>query len=210
MRVACVVDGFNLYRSLKDAIEDGASPSIKWLDIIKVCQSRLKFFGPDACLGLVTFCTATVGPPQSIRASNQKCYLNVLKAHGVVVKYGHFRNREIRCLKCGQVFMRQVEKQSDVNASMAIIEALHAGYDGCIVVSGDGDIAAAVESAKKMYPSSKIMALQPYGRSVSSMTASAHLLDKLTIKDYEENQYPRSVCDPLTGIHIRNRPKSWD
>jgi hypothetical protein len=57
MRIAFLIDGFNLYHSIKDVIADGhATARLKWLDI------------PDLCSGIVRDCPAIprVGKVESV------------------------------------------------------------------------------------------------------------------------------------------------
>lgn len=50
-RVTFLVDGFNLYHSVKEAQRDMNGVSTKWLNIRALCQSYIHHFGKDAQLG---------------------------------------------------------------------------------------------------------------------------------------------------------------
>ena len=45
-RVAFLVDGFNVYYSILDAINDLGGISLKWLNLRAFCESYLHLFGP--------------------------------------------------------------------------------------------------------------------------------------------------------------------
>ena len=43
MRTVFLIDGFNLYHSVKDVLHEGlAEPPLKWLDIPGLCESIVK------------------------------------------------------------------------------------------------------------------------------------------------------------------------
>ena len=54
MRVAFLIDGFNVYHSIREAIKDGGG-SLKWLDYLGLCKSYLSVFGRDAQIVSVTY-----------------------------------------------------------------------------------------------------------------------------------------------------------
>jgi hypothetical protein len=57
VRVAFLIDGFNLYHSLKDAHRDTGT-CVKWLDIGALCASYLPQPGREARLESVTYYSA--------------------------------------------------------------------------------------------------------------------------------------------------------
>ncbi len=56
-RVAFLVDGFNVYHSIREAIKDGSGSS-KWLDYHSLCRSYLNVFGRKAHLERVVYFSA--------------------------------------------------------------------------------------------------------------------------------------------------------
>lgn len=44
MRVGCLVDGFNLYHSICDAVDEGFKPNLKWLNLRLLAEAQLSAF----------------------------------------------------------------------------------------------------------------------------------------------------------------------
>ena len=152
MKFACLVDGFNLYHSLRDAIADGAPESVKWLDIKKLAVAKLENSFPGAILEATYYFTSDVGKKGSPPHQNQQVYVRALRSHGVSVEFGHFKSRKWICDFCKRENIRTVEKRTDINIAVQLIRLLHEGHDGCMIVIGDSDLAGAVKTAKIMFP----------------------------------------------------------
>ncbi len=207
VKLACIVDGFNLYHSIEDAIADGCSPQIKWMDIRRLCESKTKLFGPDAYLDRLVYCTSLVGQHNSPERERQKLFIRVCESRGIKPEYGYFKAKEVRCKVCGQTYRVQVEKQSDLNIGLHIIKAFQDGYDGCMVLSGDSDLQTAIDFASATYMR-KVAVLLPYKRHVSSLSGPRYSAQFLTSLDYETNILPSQVR--LSENKAVRIPKYWE
>ena len=67
MRVAFIVDGFNLYHSIKDAERMVPARPQRWLDLRAFCQSYVRNFGRAAVLDGVYYFSAIATHLQQVR-----------------------------------------------------------------------------------------------------------------------------------------------
>jgi uncharacterized LabA/DUF88 family protein len=62
-------------------------------------------------------------------------------------------------------FKKYEEKRTDVNmASYIIADGFNDKYDKAIIITGDSDIAPAIEMVKKFFPEKEFLAVIPIGR----------------------------------------------
>jgi hypothetical protein len=87
LRTAVYVDGFNLFHSLPDGRR-----GVKWLDLRAMAQAVLQ---PSNKITLVRYFTARVTAPPNDpdMPTRQDVYLRALKAQGVVIHHGMFKER---------------------------------------------------------------------------------------------------------------------
>lgn|GEM_PF-698725 len=138
-RVVCLVDGFNLYHSLRE-VERGHGHSLRWLDLNALCSSLLHAV-PGRCevAGIVYF-SAMARHREAARpgaVARHLRYVDALQATGVETILGHFKRRQVRCPYCGRVRDRWEEKQTDVGIAVRLVKL--AATDACervLVVSG--------------------------------------------------------------------------
>ena len=83
-RVCFLVDGFNLYHSVVEALEIHKAASMKWLDLLGLCRSYLHVIGRDATLERAFYFTA-VPEWRPDKAARQVVYISALRATGVEV-----------------------------------------------------------------------------------------------------------------------------
>ena len=94
-RVLCLIDGFNLYHSLRDCERDTGA-RVRWLDLRSLCSSLLHALPGDCTLGEVVYFSALahhieLSRPGTIVRHQQ--YIDVLRASGVTIRLGHFKRR---------------------------------------------------------------------------------------------------------------------
>ncbi len=138
-RVVYLVDGFNLYHSLRE-VERGHGHSLRWLDLNALCSSLLHAV-PGRCevAGIVYF-SAMARHREAARpgaVARHLRYVDALQATGVETILGHFKRRQVRCPYCGRVRDRWEEKQTDVGIAVRLVKL--AATDACervLVVSG--------------------------------------------------------------------------
>jgi hypothetical protein len=100
MRVAFIVDGFNVYHSLKAAEKRAGGWSLRWLDLRGLCATLLNsVFGPGAELTGVYYFSAYASHLELRNPAvtkRHRTYVEALKATGVHVSMGTSRRRSAR------------------------------------------------------------------------------------------------------------------
>lgn len=205
-----MIDGFNLYNSLKDSIDDGLSPSIvKWLDMRKMCERHISKFGAQAAsFDRIVYCTSEVGRPGSEEQMRQKVFIKACHSQSIEVVYGFFKQKQVTCPRCLGEYNIQVEKQTDINVGLQVIRAGIDGFDGCMLVSGDSDLAAAMSFSRKHLTRMKLITLLPYKRQTSSLyNPNFGPINMDPETDYNPNVLPNAIAHPKKTIRV---PKYWE
>ncbi len=157
-RVACFIDGFNLYHS----IDDTGDHYLKWVDLRKLMEC---FIDPDiheivAVYYFSAFAEWLDGPSR-----RHKEYVKALINCGVTPVMGNFKEKPNSCLKCGNRWIRHEEKQSDVNIAVSLVrEAFRNNYDQAFLVSCDSDFSPALEFLNELPKKRQIKIVSPLGR----------------------------------------------
>ncbi|HEX2714892.1 MAG TPA: NYN domain-containing protein [Candidatus Acidoferrales bacterium] len=183
-RVCFLVDGFNVYHSVCAAQRVIKGQSLKWLDIQSLCSSYLASIGNSATLERVFYFSAFMDwiPDKVVR---HQTLVDALRATGVEVQLGRFKEKEVWCKTCKQVNTHHEEKETDVAIAVKLMELLH--LDACdtvVLVSGDTDLAPAVRTAKALWPARRIWALFPFARHNAELKAICHGHLKMKAKRY--------------------------
>ena len=212
-RTAFLIDGFNLYHSVKTASYDLGLGGLgtRWLDIKAFCASYLHAIGGNAQIYDIYYFSALA---KHLLASDpditkrHELYIECLKATGVTVELSKFKKKTIPCPHCGRKITRREEKETDVAVASKLLEILHLGQcDTAIIVTGDTDIVPAVKTAQKIFPSQKLGFLLPYKRHNAELTrlSSTHFL--VTSTAYTRHQFPDPVS--LRNGRTINKSATW-
>jgi len=138
-RVSFLVDGFNLYHSIRQAMQDSGSSHLRWLDLRSLLNSYLHVFGARAALEEIHYFTAYA---HHLSASNpdvvhrHRTFVDALWGTGIRVHVARFKRKDVRCPSCGTWFRRHEEKETDVAIGVKAIEILHQDRcDTLVIVS---------------------------------------------------------------------------
>ncbi|MGO8916054.1 MAG: NYN domain-containing protein [Stellaceae bacterium] len=156
-KVACYVDGFNLYHS----IDDLRKPYLKWLNIMSLAQSLCR---PGEELVKVAYFSAyaTWLPPQYAR---HRLYVTELMAAGVECHMAQFNVRTVSCRSCRATWKSREEKETDVHFALTFLEdALDNTFHRALIVSADSDYIPAVRKVRNRFPAKEIFIAAPPGR----------------------------------------------
>jgi uncharacterized LabA/DUF88 family protein len=210
VRVAFLIDGFNLYHSLKDAQKE-TGVCAKWLNIWSLCSSYLPQLGKEARLESVTYFSALathLAARNPDVVNRHQIFIRALKATGVTAELGRFKRKTLRCHKCGEQLERHEEKETDVAMAVRLVELVIAdSCDVAVVVTGDTDIAPAIRSARRLASGKRICVITPYKRANAELQQVAHQCFKIRADVYARHLLP----DPLSvpgGNEIR-KPSTW-
>ena len=98
-RVVALVDGFNLYYSVRD-VSNETGASLKWLDLRGFCSSFLDPIGGGATLERVVYFSAYETHKSRSKVQRHKTYVEALNATGVETQMARLKWKERRCKTC--------------------------------------------------------------------------------------------------------------
>jgi uncharacterized LabA/DUF88 family protein len=206
-RVCFLIDGFNVYHSIVEALKVTPTASMKWLDFLAFCRSLLPIIGPDATLEKVFYFSASADfrPDKAARHAR---LVAALRSTGVEVQLGRFKEKDVRCPACKTDFKRHEEKETDVAVAVKLLELLAVNAcDTVVLVTGDTDLAPAIRTARTLYPEKRIWVVFPYARHNAELKAIAHGTIKVKAKRYEANQLPNPV--KVSDTELVWKPTGW-
>jgi uncharacterized LabA/DUF88 family protein len=207
-RIVFLIDGFNLYHSVKDAsLKTGAST--KWLNVRSLCKSYVSLFGKDAVLQDVYYFSAYayhMRDPAVI--ARHKAYVTCLECTGVTVSMSHFDEKEAHCPYCKRTFIQHVEKETDIAIASKLFEAAsNNSCDTVILMSGDTDLSPAVKTCRRLYLGKEILFAFPLGRKNKELQQLAPRSFKISLEAYRSHQFTNPfVCQDGTSI---TKPAGW-
>jgi len=182
-RTVFLIDGFNLYHSLD---EKSGLHKYKWLDLRTLAR---QFMNPWESLEAVYYFTAINTWDQS-KAARHKRYIKVLKDSGVEVVLGKFKMKDKKCRRCGTVFKTPEEKRTDVNIALYLFKlATLDRYDTAILITGDTDIAPAVETVKEVYPKKRVGVIFPINRLNLEMRSVADFDSRIQVDHLRQSRF---------------------
>ncbi len=212
LRVACLVDGFNLYHSIQDCIkETNAHESIKWINLKSLCESKLSIFNaPEASIQKFFYFSSLARHTSIESVSRHQAFIRALQFSGFEIIFGEFKRKSVRCkAACKQEYLAHVEKRTDVNIAIKLLELFQTDTsDACLILSGDGDLLSAVQTARKLFPKKKVGFLFPYRRIDRNLAGSAHTSSILQSNDYLQHRFPELVYNKEQSAYSK-MPKSW-
>ena len=200
-RVIAYIDGFNLYHGLCDA----HLKSSRWLDLRAMCQSLLR---PDQHLVLVRYFTSMVrNKPRA--AKRQSVYIDALRSRGgIAVDFGHRLSKTLTCSRCGFVHSTSVEKKTDVNIAVRLLEdAYDDQFDVALVISADSDLAPPIEAVRRRFQDKTLLVAAPPKRWSSELKRVAHAAVKISPAVIRRNRLPDPVITS-NGQQLR-APAGW-
>jgi hypothetical protein len=231
MRVAFIIDGFNVYHSIREAEKLGVARPQRWLDLKSLCASYLSHFGRTATLQGVYYFSALAkhlsGTHHDIELRHQ-AYIDALKSTGVEVTLASFKVRDTyislkhcrfqvwpfkRTLrlpipKCRVVVTRAEEKETDVAIAVKMLELLHLNEaDAVVLVSGDTDLIPAIRTAGTLFPAARIAVCFPFKRHNAELRRVVKHSFKIGKDQYAKHQ----LADPilLPNGHAIRKPAAW-
>ena len=218
-RTFFLVDGFNLYHSVKDITRYYNNQlNLKWLDISALCTFLLHRIGNADLAGIYYFSAFAYHLNDIGVITRHETYIKCLEDTGVEKQLSRFKPRETQCPlfqaskktcpNCPGVFQKHEEKETDVAIASKLFELLFTGDSDCIVlVTGDTDLAPAVNTAKLLYPKQRILFAFPYRRANAQLKQICPNSFKLKAKDYRLHQLPDPY--PMSDGTLVAKPSTW-
>ena len=207
----CLVDGFNLYHSLRDCERDTGA-RVRWLDVRSMCASLLHVLPGECSLGEIVFFSALAhhverNHPGTI--DRHLRYLDALRATGVTVRLGQFKRRDAVCPVCGAVRPRYEEKETDVAIASRLLAAESRRRFGvALLVTGDTDLVPAITTARAEPDPLVVAVAFPYRRVNRQLRSAADTSLRLSTKSYRRHQLPMTLPGPEGRVLAR--PQAWN
>ncbi len=191
MRVAFLIDGFNLYHSVRDVIDEGrGGPSLKWLDISGMCHRILRdlpYSRGTAQVSEVRYFTALARHMEARSpgiVKRHEAFIDAQRAKGVAVHLAGFK----------KTTKGHEEKETDVAIGVALLEIFHDDAADCVfIMSGDTDIMPAIRAARRMYPGRQIGFAFPYRRQNNVLRDAADICFRIRASRYGKHILPSPV-----------------
>lgn len=210
MRVAFIIDGFNLYHSAKAAALSGGVGT-KWLDLRSLCSSYLHLLDRSAVLADVYYFSALASHIEAFKpdvTERHRTYIQVLEGTGVRVELARFKPKDVSCPNCNWRFRRYEEKETDVAIAAKLLELFAAeNIDAAVLVTGDTDVAPAVRAAARLYPMKRVCFAFPFARKNKELAKLVPTCFVISKEAYAKHQFPDPVA--LSDGTIIAKPPSW-
>ncbi len=210
-RTTFLVDGFNLYHSVREASLLTGGIGTRWLNIRALCESQLHVVGGGAQIEAVYYFSALATHLEAGKpgiTQRHADFIECLEATGVIVELGRFKAKTLRCEFCSARLTRHEEKETDVAIAVRLFDLFHRNAcDTAVIVSGDTDLAPATRIVQKAFPSANILFAFPYGRKNRELAQLAPRSFQFSKESYRRHQFP----DPFitsAGKKI-SKPSKW-
>jgi uncharacterized LabA/DUF88 family protein len=193
VRVTFIIDGFNLYHSVRQASRDLKGASTRWLDIKKLCSSYIYLFGKTAVFEEIYYFSALakhLETRDSDITKRHKDFIKCLEATGVIAEIHRFKKKSLSCPSCKHKFCRYEEKETDVAVAVKLLELFIA--DSCdivVLVTGDTDLAPAVRATDKLFANKKVVFAFPYKRKNQELAKLAPDSFEIKKEQYAKHQF---------------------
>ena len=210
IRVACYIDGFNLYHAIDDIsrASGGTDNYLKWLDLHRLMSV---FTDPKhhKIISIKYFSAYAHWLPDQM--ARHKLYVVAIKSRGVEPIMGRFKDKEIYCKRCRQTFWGHEEKESDVNIATHMLQDAHADlFDQAFLVSRDSDLSSPLRMLRASFPSKKVKVIAPPRRMHSKeLGALAHARATIEDQHLELSLLPQQVLNGA-GAEVCIRPVQYD
>mgnify|MGYP002623926350 FL=1 len=154
MRVACYIDGFNLYHAV-NALND---PLLKWTDLGALARSYL---GPNDTMVRTVFFTALNSWDKAKRQRHVN-YIKALEATGVEVVLSRFDRVQKHCFQNDRFCPIREEKQTDVSIAVEVIsDCYERGIERILLMTADSDQVPLVRRIRERFPETIVYMIAP-------------------------------------------------
>lgn len=205
-RVACYIDGFNLYHAIDNLGADG-NP-LKWLNLWSLASAFVKSSQEELTAVYYFSALAHWLKEPTIR---HQAFIRANEHFGVTTILGHFKEKPGSCKQCGAHWTSHEEKQSDVNLAVYLIHHAHLNsYDKALVMTADSDLCPPIQLILDTLPGKEIDILVPpdryqITRELRGMVNSF----KIKQKHLKHNLLPEVIHSQQTGEVIATRPAKY-
>jgi uncharacterized LabA/DUF88 family protein len=209
-RVSFLVDGFNVYHSVRAAAES-TGESLKWLDLRSLCSSYLSAIGGAAQRERIYYFSAYahfLTPKDPGVIVRHRTYVSALRATGVEPVMSRFKWKPRWCPICKVEHPGHEEKETDVAIAVMLMElCIEDSFDTAVLVSGDTDLLPAIRTVRRLFPEKQIWAAFPHGRYNAELAEAVDQSITIKRKKYGQHQLPDPVV--LADGRKASKPIEW-
>jgi uncharacterized LabA/DUF88 family protein len=215
-RMACFVDGFNLYHSVSATQQLHPNKALKWLDVAQMCHGLAHIVSNEAMLVSIDYFTALpyhLKYKDPDRVHRHQIYLRALSAQrrpSIRIHEGKISRQTIEISREGQSEHWDTwrEKGTDVALAATVLELSQLdAFDDAVIISGDADYVPLVNVFTRLNPEKTVRFALPFLRESRELKQAAPLSFTLSAQTYISRQMSLSVRLP-SGKHV-HCPKEW-
>jgi len=209
-RIVFLIDGFNLYHSVREACNYFDDKSLRWLNISSLCSNYLDLISRDREVEDIYYFSALAHHKgRSVVARHNK-FLKAIKDTGIKVELSRFKNKTMECKKCHTQFVTHEEKETDVALAVKMLELCFKNQcDIVVVMSGDTDMAPAARTIRRLCPDKRVVFLFPYKRKNRELQHLVGTGNYFAIKkeQYKRHKFPDEIV--LNNGGKITKPIEW-
>ena len=133
------------------------------------------------------------------------------ETYGVTPILGHFKDKKMRCRKCGAQWTSREEKGTDSNFVIQLVQEAHQNrFDKAIIMTADSDMVPAIHMVLDTFPNKEILVCTPPGRyNIAREIRAAVETRKMKQRHLQNNLLPEQVFCPAGQI-VATRPTEYD
>lgn len=203
MRVACYVDGFNLYHAVAALGDD----TLKWLNLASLAESYVR---DGETLVRTAFFTA-LNDWDAEKRRRHVNFITAQQAFGVEVITSRFDKVSKYCHKQGRYCPMREEKQSDVAiATEMLSDCYELGLERIVLVTADSDQIPVVKRIRKTFGSINVYLVAPPKRlsNARELGQACSGVTELTAGRIRQHQLPPEIRDGR-GKLVASRPSCY-
>jgi hypothetical protein len=195
------IDGFNLYFGLRACY----GHRFMWLDLQKLAASLLQ--SHQSLVETKYFTSRITGPID--KSSRQSVFIDALGTlRDFQIFYGRYQRNPFHCRNCGNKDFIPNEKMTDVNiATEMLCDAFSNRFESAILISGDADLVAPVQSIVSMTPKKHVTVAFPPRRQSYSLQKVASQWMVIGRASVKKSLFPIEVITK-TGFVLKC-PEKW-
>jgi uncharacterized LabA/DUF88 family protein len=208
IRVACYIDGFNVYHAIDDMsrASRGKLNYLKWLDLKRLVDI---FIDPNVhtIVTVKYFSAYATWLPDSY--ARHQIYVQALQNSGIEVILGQFKEKEKYCPICKATHKGHEEKESDVNMACHLIgDAYKNIFDQAFIVTRDSDLSSPIRFLRDHFPKKKVKIIAPPQRGHSKeLWALANIRASIQQAHLERCLLPENITDAAGKVSLYETPQ---
>lgn len=161
-RVACYIDGFNLYHAISALKPISTANYLKWVNLWSLSEAFIQT-SSEKIVNVYYFSALAYWLKDS-NARHEE-YIKAISSHGVTPILGKFKKKKNYCKNCKATWASHEEKQSDVNIAAYLVHHAHLDeFDKALIISADSDLCHAIDLVNDTHSKKEINILVPPGR----------------------------------------------